>query len=256
VSKSVPMVQSPLLDRFPHGFTTREGGASTGTLASLNLALREHETRDALGENWSRVLSSVGFEGGIERVAILDQVHEGTVVVVDEPRGVFDTVAAADGAITTARDVILAVRTADCVPILFAAPGGVGVAHAGWRGVAASVGPTTLEMLCELTGDVASDVVAVVGPHISSESYEVGDEVVDGIIASGVPHREFVSRRRKAHVSLFAAVKYQLERAGVGQVACAGGCTFQETRFFSHRREGARTGRLASVIARPPLGSR
>jgi copper oxidase (laccase) domain-containing protein len=122
--------------------------------------------------------------------------------------------------------------------------------------VAASVGPNTLESLCNLTRDAASDVIAVVGPHISPESYEVGDEVVEGILGSGVPREEFVFQRRKAHVSLFAAVRYQLERAGVGRVVSVGGCTFREPRFFSHRREGPATGRLASVIARPPEGDR
>jgi polyphenol oxidase len=250
VSEHVSVLKSPLLRSFCHGFSTRDGGVSVGALSSLNLALREQETREALQENWRRVLNQVGFGGGLGQVALLEQVHEGGVAHIETGGGVLKTVAVADGAVTASENVLLVVRTADCVPVLFGAPGGVGVAHAGWRGVAASVASKTLERLCALTGDAPSEVVAVVGPHISTQAYEVGEEVVDGIVASGVPRERFVVEGPKAHVSLYEAVCYQLESAGVGQVASLDCCTFRDERFFSHRRDGGQTGRLASVIAR------
>lgn len=250
------MLRSPLLRSFQHGFSTREGGVSLGDLSSLNLAFRGQETRESLEENWRRVLAHIGFVGGADQVALLDQIHEGTVAHIEAGGGLFNTVAVADGAVTASEDVVLAVRTADCVPVLFGAPGGVGVAHAGWRGVAASVASRTLERLCALTGDKPGEVIAVIGPHISTEAYEVGDEVVDGIVASGVPREHFVVERLKPHVSLYKAVRYQLEAVGVGQVGTMDCCTFGDARFFSHRRDGAHTGRLASVIARSTGGVR
>ena len=244
--------QSQHLNGFPHGFTRRHGGVSVGDLASLNLALRGEEVVERLEENWTGVLQTVGFHGGIERVAILNQVHGAEVCQVEKPAGVLQTVAEADAAVTTRRDVLLGVRTADCVPVLLASAGGVGVAHAGWRGVACEVVPRAVEALCQVTGEVPSQVTAVIGPHISVESYEVGAEVVAGILATGVPEHVFVQRRHKAHVSLASAVRYQLERVGVVHQDQIGGCTFEDLKYFSHRRDGSDTGRLAGVIARPP----
>ena len=245
------LVQSELLADYPHGFTTRHGGVSLGELASLNLAMRGHEEPVRLEENWRRVVAATPFDGGIDRVALLHQVHGDRVIVVDRPSGVLATVGEADGAVTTRQDVVLAVRTADCVPVLYACPGGVAVAHAGWRGVAAEVVARTLEVLCEQTGVVASHVRVVIGPHISQAAYEVGVDVIDGIARTGVPEKVFVHAATTPHVGLGAAVAFQLERLGVTLLDRCDPCTFSNPNFFSHRRDGAATGRLAGVIARP-----
>lgn len=230
-----------------HGFTSRRGGVSTGGLASLNLALREHEVPEALSENWRRVLAALRTDLRLQDLAIVEQVHGAEVLEVDGGRGPLDVVGRADALITTVPGVVLAIRTADCVPVLFASPGGVAAAHAGWRGVAAGIVPNTLEALCRRTGDAPQHVRVAVGPHIGPDAYEVGPEVVEGIARSGVPEPVFV---RGKNVDLRAAVVHQLVRGGVRAIGHVHRCTFADPDLFSHRRTGVQAGRLAAVIAR------
>ncbi|MBT3223256.1 MAG: laccase, partial [Proteobacteria bacterium] len=134
-----------------HGFTTREGGASTGSLSSLNLAWCSGEQKESLWANWDKVAKALAPELSAASVALLHQVHGNRVVEVSSPKGPFEVVADADGAVTTKKGIILAVRVADCVPVLLAAPGGVAVAHAGWRGAAAQVVPEAVRLLVKVT---------------------------------------------------------------------------------------------------------
>ena len=248
----VPLLRSENLARMPHirhGFTTRDGGVSSGPFASLNLGTRPGELPEALGENWSRVAHALGH-GRAEDVALLSQVHGDEVVCVDAPQGPHRTVAEADGAFTTVPGVILTVRVADCVPVLFGAPWGVGVAHAGWRGAASGVAQKVALMLATAGGDSIAAIRAAVGPHISSEVYEVGEEVVEALRKIRVPDDVFLRKRPGARptVDLGSAVEWQLREIGVKSVERVKHCTVLDRRFFSHRRDGAGTGRSAGVI--------
>ncbi len=233
----------------PHAFTDRRGGVSTGALASRNLALRGSETENALVENWRRTLEPLG--GSPDQLVLLDQVHGGDVHRATSPTGPLATAAAADAVITSTPGLWLAIRTADCVPVLFAGSGVIGAAHAGWRGVAAGVVPATVRAMIA-QGARLDGLVAVIGPHISVNAYEVGEEVVQGIAAAGVPEGWFVDRSRpRAHVDLRAAVAWQLAEAGVSTIAHIRRCTFLDAGLYSHRRDGAATGRQAAVIGLP-----
>ncbi|MBW1877032.1 MAG: peptidoglycan editing factor PgeF [Deltaproteobacteria bacterium] len=251
-----PLLRSAVLSLHGvvHGFTSREGGVSTGPLASLNLAPRPGESVDTLHENWCRVTRALRPDLAPEAVAVMHQVHGDRVVRVVGARGPFDPAGEADGAVTTELGVVLAVRTADCVPVLLAAPGGVAVAHAGWRGVVAGVVPAVVAALCDAAGAGPAQVAAAIGPHISGEAYEVGEEVVVGMRATGLPDAVFLLPRpgRRDHVDLGAAVWAQLERAGVLHIERVPGCTASDPRFYSHRRDGPETGRMAGVVARLP----
>ena len=117
---------------------------------------------------------------------------------------------------TTVANVVLVVRTADCCPILFACPRGVGVAHAGWRGVAANVAVATLNSLLHESGCAVDEVRAIIGPCISGRSYEVGSEVIAGIENSGVPAEVFAEiRDGSRYADIGAAVEHQLKRQGM-----------------------------------------
>lgn len=184
----VALVQAPSLLALPavrHGFTTRGGGCSVGALAGLNLALRAGEAPDRLRENWERAARTLLPEAGAGQVALLDQVHGGAVLPVEAPTGPLGTLGAADALVTTRRGLILAVRTADCLPVLLAAPGGVAAAHAGWRGVAAGVVPAALRALLAATGAAPGEVRVALGPHATR--LEVGPEVVEAFAAAGIP---------------------------------------------------------------------
>jgi polyphenol oxidase len=233
-----------------HGFTTRRGGVSTGSLSTLNLALRAHESTDNVMENWNRVVRSMDPGLDVDGVALLHQVHGATVVDVRAGAGPLEVVAEADGAVTDQPAVVLAVRVADCVPVVLVADGAVGVAHAGWRGVAQGVIAATVRRLRALA-EPGSDVWAAIGPHIGGDVFEVGPEVVDALEAAGLAPERFVVRRRgdRAYVDLGVAASDQLAAAGVALVERVGACSLTDDGLFSHRGDGPETGRMAGVVA-------
>jgi YfiH family protein len=234
------------------GFTTRQGGVSNGPWGSLTLARAAGVPDAEIEENWARVLGTLDPRLGPTDVALASQVHGSRVVVVDAPTGPLGTVGEADALVTTARGVALAVRVADCVPVLLGSPRGVAAVHAGWRGVAQRVVPEALRVLLEESGSRPGDVCAAVGPHISTDAFEVGPEVVEGIAASGIAPELFARRRGDRWVvDLGAAVEAQLRGLGVSSVYQAGACT-TGPRFFSWRANGPETGRQAGVIVRFP----
>jgi len=230
-----------------HGFTTRAGGVSTGTLATLNLGRRKAEDDATLRENWRRVADRLLPGADLGAVAVLDQVHGADVVRVTEPRGPFVAVARADASFTTERGVLLAVKVADCVPVLLAGPGVVGVAHAGWRGTAAGVVRALVRALRETVGGV--ELKAAVGPCIGVESYEVGPEVVSALRAARLRAEDFlVDRSPRPHVDLGRAVLAQLAAEGV-EADRIERSTATDPDLYSHRRDGPDTGRSAGVVA-------
>ncbi len=250
---AVPVVQVagwPGIPGVRHAFTTRQGGVSPAPRGSLHLALRDGDAPEDVVENWRRALASI--DAIPDRVALLEQVHGDRVVRVDAPTGPLATVGPADGAVTTEPGLVLAVRVADCVPVLLAAPGGVGVAHAGWRGLAAGILPACVGALCIATGCRPEQVRAAVGPHAGVGAYETGDAVVEALVAAGLD-RARIARpgpRGRLHTDLGAAAHDQLRQAGVARIATVGRCTLTDTAFFSHRRDGAATGRQAGLIVR------
>jgi YfiH family protein len=165
---------------------------------------------------------------------------------------------------------VLAVRVADCAPVLLASRDGriVAAVHAGWRGVVAGVVPAAIEAM---RGLGAAEIVAAVGPCIGQDAFEVGPEVVaefrrvfgaradsgtnPGPGRPGSPSVALVrpGRADRSHVDLAAAILPQLNDAGVAEVDLGGRCTVSEPEwFFSHRRDGVRSGRMAAVIACRP----
>ncbi len=258
-----------------HAFSARVGGVSTAPFNSLNLGNPTPaagkvapDAAEHLAENYRRLEEAVGA-AGFPR-AWVKQVHGTRVELVEaEPesdysetlesliRDRFQGQLEADALITWQRNVLLAVRIADCVPILLASADGATVAavHAGWRGVANGILTKTLRALGEL-GIGPDRTIAAIGPHISVEHFEVGPEVAwefkqvglgDAIVPPAVG-----GGGGKQHVDLQRALLMQLDAAHVIQVdtaefpAC---CTVSNAAdFFSHRRDHGETGRMAAVI--------
>jgi polyphenol oxidase len=209
-------------------FTTRRGGVSDGPFASLNLGLQTDDDPARVRDNRELL---AGLSGG--RLARIRQVHGTGVVTADADR---DTPVEADGQVTADRGVAALVLTADCLPIALVAPEGVGMLHAGWRGLADGVIAAGVEAL---RGLGASDIAAAIGPGAGPCCYEVGEEV----------HAAFGTSGRT--VDLKALARERLEAAGVGAVHDCGLCTIHDPeRFFSHRRDRGVTGRQAGVAWR------
>jgi YfiH family protein len=238
-----------------HGFFTRDGGVSDGLYASLNVGLGSRDLRDAVIENRARVARALGVED--RALAMPYQVHSPDVVVVEEPwphgEGPH-----ADAVVTARAGLAVGVATADCGPILFADARGraVGAAHAGWKGAIGGVIEATIAAM-EGLGAVRSDIVAVLGPTISAEAYEVGPEFVERFVGEDGAHARFFrpsDRPGHAMFDLPAFIVMRLERAGVGRAENLALCTYaDEDRFFSYRRTTHRAepdyGRLVSAIA-------
>jgi polyphenol oxidase len=208
-------------------FTTRRGGVSDGPFESLNLGLWTDDEPERVRENRARVERLTGG-----RLAQARQVH-GTRVVEASTDGVR---AEADGQVTAARGVAPMALVADCVPIALVAPEGVGMLHAGWRGLAGGI---VGEGVAALRALGAERIAAAIGPGAGPCCYEVGDEVRAAFGCSG------------RTVDLKAIARTRLEDAGVDVVHDCGLCTMHDReRFFSHRRDRGVTGRQAGVVWR------
>ena len=229
-----------------HGFSTRLGGASGGPFAAMNLARNVGDDPAAVAENHRRFAAAVGYEpGGLFESS---QVHGARALRVDGAEVAPTRLEEADALVTAAPGRAVAVRVADCVPVLLAAPGRgvVAAVHAGWRGVARRIVAVALAEM----GAPAGEVMAAVGPCIGACCFEVGDEVAVEIAAAA---SDAVVRRPpggpRPHVDLRAAVAWQLGQLGVVAVEQVGGCTACEpARYHSFRRDGKVSGRMLGAI--------
>lgn len=195
------------------------------------------EERPRAPVDWAAAARDTGLSAPVARMR---QVHGPVVLEVHQPGDAGE----ADAMWTRVPGLLLAVVTADCVPVLLASPGAVGVVHAGWRGLAAGVIPAAVAQM-------PGPCVAAIGPCISAASYETGEDVVQAIVAAGVPEAH-VARRRpdwsRAHTDVAAAAAWQCKAAGCGAVEVVGIDTRTNPRFASYRRDGARAGRNVSLV--------
>jgi YfiH family protein len=174
----------------------------------------------------------------------LRQVHGTTVVdAATRPQR-----AEADASISRSKDVVCAVRLADCMPVLLSAEDGTAVAaaHAGWRGLCAGVIERTIEALAV----PPSRLLAWLGPAIGPEVYEVGEEVRAAFLAQdpAAEHAFVASRPGHWRLDLYTVARQRLTRMGVSRLFGGNFCTYsEERRFFSYRRDRAKE-RMAALI--------
>ena len=232
----------------PHVHTavsTRAGGVSEGGYASLNIGAHVGDSAAAVAENRRRLVRQFHLPG---EPSWLNQVHETGVVEVNAQSAAGIEVPTADAAFTRDLRRVCCVMTADCLPVFFADQAGsvVGLAHAGWRGLAAGILERTIQAM-----DVApSKLMAAFGPAISAAAFEVGDEVRAAFMAANSHAAGAFSpnARGRWQADLYALARLTLASAGVTRVYGGGVCTYGESeRFFSHRRS-APCGRMASMI--------
>jgi YfiH family protein len=235
------------------GVTERTGGVSASPFSSLNLGLHVGDEADAVRENRRRAADALGFSLG--QMVCGEQVHGGDVAVVTAEQAgrgatAMDTaLPGVDALVTNTPGLLLTLFYADCVPVLLVDPvrRAVGVAHAGWKGVVADVAENTVVALREAFGSEPTALHVAIGPCIGPCCFEVGEEV-----AAHFPQQaHWPAAGAKPHVDLPAAVKARLEAAGVlsENITVSGECTScLPERYFSHRRDKGRTGRLGALI--------
>jgi YfiH family protein len=224
--------------------TTRSGGVSTGEYGTMNLAQHSGDDPRAVAENRRRLQAFLP-----SAPVWLEQVHGTAVAVLDGPTPAAPIVA--DAAVTRTPGIVAAVQTADCLPVLFADRRGtaVGIAHAGWRGLAAGVLEATVSAL-QAQGVRAPDIDAWIGPGIGPRAFEVGADVHAAFCAhDSAAAAAFVEHRPgKWKADLCALARARLVQAGVGAITGGGWCTHDErSRFFSYRR-APHSGRMASLV--------
>jgi polyphenol oxidase len=224
--------------------TDRLGGQSAGPYASLNLGDHVGDDPRLVAGNRSRVAAEVGVAA--RDLRLMSQVHG---VRVAQARRDLDAIAPeADALVSTEPGLALAVLVADCVPVLLTSPGGVGVAHAGRRGLVGGVVAATVAALGDL-GVAPSTIAATVGPAICGACYEVPATMQDEVCAV-VPSARSTTRQGTSGLDLRAGVVAQLRAAHVEAIEVLPECTAEHPDLFSYRRDGV-TGRFAGIVWLP-----
>ena len=221
----------------------RTGGSSGAPFHTLNLGTHVGDAPRDVAANRASFARALTLPGP---PCWLEQVH-GTRVVIEPPAG---QPATADAAVTRLAGRVLAILTADCLPVLLCSRDGdvVGAAHAGWRGLAHGI----LERTVAAMGTPPRHLLAWLGPAIGPEAFEVGPEVRAAFTAVDAGSDAFFrpADGDRFYADLAGLARHRLCAAGLdaGAVYAAEQCTFsQPERFFSYRRDGA-CGRMASVI--------
>ncbi len=234
-------LQSPLLDEarkhgIRHGFFTRTGGVSHGIYRGLNTGVGSDDDQTLVAENRRRVAAWMG----VAPHALLSayQIHSPEVIVATEPFSLPRP--KADAIVTDRPGLALGASAADCGPVLFADAQArvIGAAHAGWKGAFTGVLENTVTAMEGLGAD-RSRIVAVLGPSIGPDNYEVGPEFVARFIEADTENGRYFAPSDKAGHAFFDLNSYTVDRlrkAGV-TAACLNRCTYaEEDLFYSYRR--------------------
>ena len=228
-------------------FTQRRGGVSAGPYASMNVGDHVGDDLKAVRANRESLAQCLQAQP-----VFLNQVHGCDVVQLDNVQG-----SRADASVTTHKHLACTIMVADCLPVLFTTQDGrtVAAAHAGWRGLANGILQATLEEICALSlagnDDIATKILAWLGPCIGPTAFEVGQDVKDAFAQNDAFTPTATPGKYLANLPALA--RQRLQALGVSQIYGNDGtkdwCTVSNAaQFFSHRRDGGVTGRMAACI--------
>ena len=230
--------------------TTRHGGCGEGAYATFNCTHYCEDNPEHVKANLETLSWLLPERPRV--IVIPRQTHTTNVQVIkDVPT--LEELQDVDAVVTQLKDFCLCVSTADCVPVLLydKEEQVIAAVHAGWRGTVGRIVEKTLEVMRLQYGTEGKDIVACIGPSISLESFEVGDEVYAAFEEAGLDMSRIARRYEKWHLDLWEANRMQLLAHGVlpEHIEVAGICTFQHHEdFFSARRLGIKSGRILSGI--------
>ena len=243
--------------------STRHGGCSVGNYCSFNVNHYCGDNEGCIARNMDSLKSLLG----VGQVFMPHQVHGTEILQVKqaEPwKGMADDLEGVDALITNVTGVCIGVSTADCIPVLLydEAHHAAAAIHAGWRGTVKRIAAKAVESMRDSFGTHPEELKAVIGPGISLEAFEVGDEVYDQFREAGFPI-EKIARRYPAKLPSFGGIEggfkwhidlplcnlLQLEEAGVSQIELSGICTWQQSDdYFSARKLGVNSGRILTGV--------
>ena len=261
INGDVPYYQSRLFNEhnIKHAFFTKKGGVSEGAFSSLNFAVGNAEIKDSeenVFENHRIAASVFGLE--VNDVCRSYQTHTSVVkVATEEDRGRGLTIegyeSGVDGLVTCEKNLLLSIRTADCVPVLlFDKEGRVAAAvHAGWRGTVGGITKNAIAIM-EEKGAKRENILAAIGPCIGECCYEVSLDVYNEFVAVSEDYKAFFKPvGDKFMLDLTKANEFILREAGIleSNISTADLCTkCNEADFFSHRRSGGVRGTMSAMI--------
>ena len=238
----------------PHAFTTRLGGVSTGSQASLNLAVGRGDSEENVEQNLRILSIALGYDPS--KYVLTRQTHSDIVRVVTDAdcRGFFHRdYPECDALVTNTPGVTLMVFTADCTPLLFHDPvtGAVGAAHAGWRGTAQNIGGKTVEAMVKHFGCDPGNIRAAIGPNLSQCHFETDMDVPAAMVAAfGDQVLPLIRQKGEKYFPDLKAINaLALHRAGVRHIEVSDACTWCEShRYWSHRVTKGDRGSQGAVI--------
>ncbi len=242
---------------FANGFSTRLGGVSAFPENDLNLAGFGEDSNENIAENRKRFLNVLDGEFQLSTVW---QVHGDGVKKVSDLEDAKNTEEKFDGLISDLPDLLLGVKTADCVPVLIGdkKTGSYSAVHAGWRGTVESIVVKAINKMKTEYGTNSADLICAIGPAAGCRSYEIGQEVINAFSAKFSTGGKLFTQTRKRHalIDLHLANREQMLSIGVLEqnIFTTPFCTMERTDlFFSYRVENkkfGKTGRLMSVIGK------
>ncbi|MGG0283633.1 peptidoglycan editing factor PgeF [Peribacillus butanolivorans] len=241
------------------GFSTKDGGVSSGNFKTLNTGFHVGDKLDDVQENRRILAKKLSFP--LDEWIGAEQTHETyiqQVTSLDAGKGAADYASsfkATDGFYTKDKNVLLTLCYADCVPLYFLAPahGMIGVAHAGWKGTVNGIARKMVEAW-QSKGIKSTEIFAVIGPSICSKCYVVDDKVIDlvqNLLEDNDEKPYNLISDGQYHLDLKQLNAMVLQKSGIpkSQIDVTSYCTScNHDLFFSHRRDNGKTGRLMSFI--------
>ena len=220
---------------------TIKGGSSLGNFNNFNLAKHVNDNSQHVIVNRSILLDYYGLPS---EPVWLNQIHSSICLNAT----LIDSMKEADASFTSDSGIVCGILTADCLPVFVSKKDGsmVGIAHAGWRGLVSGV----IENLINAFDCRGEEIVVHLGPAISQYSFEVGEEVKDLYLKKNANfERSFVCKNNMLFLDLYDAARLVLEDYEISSISGGDVCTYKEVdRFFSYRRDGISSGRMAHLI--------
>lgn len=243
-----------------HFVSTRKGGTSSAPGQGLNVGFHVNDAPENVIKNREILAQALGISP--QSFCFLKQVHSCKVAVVgkqDQGKGTNtyeDGIANTDALVSNETGICLNVLSADCVCVLFYDPvhQAIGAAHSGWKGTVKKIAAETVKTMQKEFGSQPQDILVGIGPGISPEVYEVGEEVENAVKEAFGTLEGMISyppNTSKAHFNLWAAIEHSLIEIGVQaqHIEQSQMCTYNNSDlFYSYRRDKGKTGRFASGI--------